>query len=171
MNFVDEFQLIDTNQVKTHGWEYWAFQGSEEHYGYFDAEMLTWTDDELRKYVDQVKKEKEEEHARKEIEKTRMNEEAERSLWEKLNEKFINEAENRYAIVAQGGIPEDIEKIEIDKSLIPMVVWTYHKTGQRKSSSKWYNCGEKERAKKRSKTFEGIAKAMAALASASANVW
>lgn len=88
LNFVDEFQLIDTNQVKTHGWEYWAFQGSEEHYGYFDAEMLTWTDDELRKYVDQVKKEKEEEHARKEIEKTRMNEEAERSLWEKLNEKF-----------------------------------------------------------------------------------
>ena len=88
LNFVDEFQLIDTNQVKTHGWEYWAFQGSEEHYGYFDAEMLTWTNDELRKYVDQVKKEKEEKRAREEIEKTRMNEEAERSLWEKLNEKF-----------------------------------------------------------------------------------
>ena len=33
-------------------------------------------------------------------------------------EKFINEAENRYATVAQGGIPENIEKIEIDKSLI-----------------------------------------------------
>ena len=33
-------------------------------------------------------------------------------------EKFINEAENRYAIVAQGGIPENIEKVEIDKSLI-----------------------------------------------------
>lgn len=33
-------------------------------------------------------------------------------------EKFINEAENRYATVAQGGIPKNIEKIEIDKSLI-----------------------------------------------------
>ena len=88
LNFVDEFQLIDTNQVKTHGWEYWAFQGSEEHYGYFDAEMLTWTDDELRKYVDQIKKGKEEERVREEIEKTRKKEEEERSIWEKLNEKF-----------------------------------------------------------------------------------
>ena len=87
LKFVSEFQL-DGGMVYTHGWEYWAFQGSEEHHGEFDAEMLTWTDDELRKYVDQVKKEKEEERARKEIEKTRMNEEAERSLWEKLNEKF-----------------------------------------------------------------------------------
>ena len=33
-------------------------------------------------------------------------------------EEFINEAENRYATVALGGIPENIEKIEIDKSLI-----------------------------------------------------
>ena len=88
LNFVDEFQLIDTNQVKTHGREYWAFQGSEEHYGYFDAEMLTWTDDELRKYVDQIKKGKEEERVREEIEKTRKKEEEERSIWEKLNEKF-----------------------------------------------------------------------------------
>ena len=88
LNFVDEFQLIDTNQVKTHGWEYWAFQGSEEHYGYFDAEMLTWTDDELKTYVDKIKKGKEEEHAREEIEKARKKEEEERSLWEKLNEKF-----------------------------------------------------------------------------------
>lgn len=88
LNFVDEFQLIETNQVKTHGWEYWAFQGSEEHYGYFDAEMLTWTDDELRKYVDKIKKGKEEERAREEIEKARKKEEEERSLWEKLNEKF-----------------------------------------------------------------------------------
>lgn len=88
LKYVDEFQLTDTNQVHTHGWEYWAFQGSEEHYGYFDAEMLTWTDEELQKYVDQVKKGKEEERAREEIEKARKKEEEERSLWEKLNEKF-----------------------------------------------------------------------------------
>ena len=88
LNFVDEYQLIDTNQVKTHGWEYWAFQGSEEHYGYFDAEMLTWTDYELQKYIDQIKKGKEEERIREEIEKARKKEEEERSLWERLNEKF-----------------------------------------------------------------------------------
>ena len=33
-------------------------------------------------------------------------------------EEFIKEAENRYVTVAQGGIPENIEKVEIDKSLI-----------------------------------------------------
>jgi len=68
LNFVSEFQLID-GSVKTHGWEYWPFQGSEEHYGFFDAEMLTWTDDELKKYVEQIKKGKEEERVREEIEK------------------------------------------------------------------------------------------------------
>ena len=41
-----------------------------------------------------------------------------------------------------------------------MVVWTYK--GVRKSMSKWYNVGDrKDRAKLRSKTFPGIAKAMA----------
>lgn len=59
------------------------------------------------------------------------------------------------------GLPQLKPTKEIDKSLIPMTVWTYSKTGQRKSSSKWYNCSGKERAKMRSKTFEGIALAMA----------
>ena len=88
LNFVNEYQLIDTNQVATHGWEYWNFQGSEEHYGYFDAEMLTWTDDELRKYVDHVKKGKEEERVRDEIEKARKKEEEERKELERLKEKY-----------------------------------------------------------------------------------
>lgn len=88
LNFVNEYQLIDTNQVKTHGWEYWAFQGSEEHYGFFDAEMLTWSDDELKKYVEQIKKGKEEERVREEIEKARKKEEEERKEYERLKEKY-----------------------------------------------------------------------------------
>ena len=88
LKFVSEFQLLDGGSVQTHGWEYWAFQGSEEHYGFFDAEMLTWTDDELRKYVDQIKKGKEEERVREEIEKAKKKEEEERKTWERLNEKF-----------------------------------------------------------------------------------
>lgn len=87
LKFVSEFQL-DDGSVKTHGWEYGIYQYQEEHYGYFDSEMVTWTDDELRKYVDQIKKGKEEERVRDEIEKARKKEEEERSLWEKLNEKF-----------------------------------------------------------------------------------
>jgi hypothetical protein len=87
LRFVDEFQLVD-GSVKTHGWWYWAFQGSEEHYGFFDAEMLTWTDDELQKYIDQVKKGKEEEHASEEIEKARKKEEEERRELERLKAKY-----------------------------------------------------------------------------------
>ena len=87
LKFVSEFQL-DDGMVYTHGWEYWAFQGSEEHHGEFDAEMLTWTDDELLKYVDQIKKGKEEERVREEIEKTRKKEEEERREYERLKEKY-----------------------------------------------------------------------------------
>lgn len=49
----------------------------------------------------------------------------------------------------------------LDKSLIPMDVWVNHKTGKRKSMSKWFNTGPKDRSKRRSVTFEGIAEAMA----------
>ena len=87
LKFVSEFQL-DDGMVYTHGWEYWAFQGSEEHHGEFDAEMLTWTDDELREYVEQIKKGKEEERVREEIEKTRKKEEEERREYERLKEKY-----------------------------------------------------------------------------------
>ena len=87
LKFVSEFQL-DNGSVETHGWEYWAYQGSEEHYGSFDADMLTWTDDELRKYVDQIKKGKEEERVRKEIEKARKKEEEDRKEYERLKEKY-----------------------------------------------------------------------------------
>ena len=87
LKFVSEFQL-DDGMVYTHGWEYWAFQGSEEHHGEFDAEMLTWTDDELHEHVEQIKKGKEEERVREEIEKTRKKEEEERREYERLKEKY-----------------------------------------------------------------------------------
>lgn len=59
------------------------------------------------------------------------------------------------------GLPELKPTKVLDKTLIPKSVWTYSKTGQKKSCSKWYNCGEKDRSIKRSKTFQGIAEAMA----------
>jgi predicted SAM-dependent methyltransferase len=88
LKFVDEFQLLDDGSVKTHGWEYGVYQYQEEHYGFFDSEMLTWTDDELKKYVEQIKNGKEEERVREEIEKAKKKEEEERRIWERLNEKF-----------------------------------------------------------------------------------
>ena len=87
LKFVSEFQLAD-GVVNTHGWEYGRYQYKEEHYGEFDEEMLTWTDDELKKYVDQIKKGKEEERVREEIEKARKKEEEERREYERLKAKY-----------------------------------------------------------------------------------
>ena len=86
---VHMFYLRGDGMVETYG-SYFScrWQSTEEYHGSFDSEMLTWTDDELQKYVDHVKKGKEEECVREEIEKARKKEEEERSLWEKLNEKF-----------------------------------------------------------------------------------
>lgn len=48
-----------------------------------------------------------------------------------------------------------------EKPLVEMCVWTHKATGQRKSCSKWYNTDTQNHSKHRSKTFEGVAKAMA----------
>lgn len=89
LKFVSEFQL-DNGSVKTHGWEYWAFQGSEEHYGFFDSEMLTWTDDELREYVDEKIKEREVVAIAKAKLSKKQKEEEERREYERLKEKYGN---------------------------------------------------------------------------------
>ena len=87
LKFVTEFQL-DGGSVQTHGWEYWAFQGSEEHYGGFDAEMLTGTDDQLREYVNKKIKERElESIAKVELSKKQKEEEERREL-ERLKAKY-----------------------------------------------------------------------------------
>lgn len=87
LKFVSEFQLAN-GMVNTHGWEYGVYQYREEHYGEFDEEMLMWTNDELRKYVNNVKKGKEEERIRNEIEETRRKEEKERKEYERLKAKY-----------------------------------------------------------------------------------
>ena len=42
-----------------------------------------------------------------------------------------------------------------------VITWTYKKTGEKKSCSKWYNTNTHRHSAHRSKTFEGIAAAMA----------
>ena len=88
LKFIDYYYLDEVGQVYTFGEETWNCGGYEKHYGDFDAEMLTWTDDELLKYVDQIKKGKEEERVREEIEKANKKEEEERREYERLKEKY-----------------------------------------------------------------------------------
>lgn len=87
LKFVSEFQL-NNGSVETHGWEYGMYQYSEEHYGYFDADMLTWTDDELEKYVAKKKEEAEKERLEKEQEQQKKKDEEEFKTWERLKKKF-----------------------------------------------------------------------------------
>ena len=58
------------------------------------------------------------------------------------------------------GLPE-LKPTKIVEKQGEMVYWTYKKTGEKKSCSKWYNTDTANHRKHRSKTFPGIAKAMA----------
>lgn len=87
LNFVTEFQL-NGESVETHGWEYGKYQYSEEHYGVFDAEMLMWTDEQLREYVDKKIKEREIAAIEKAELSKKQKEEEERREYERLKEKF-----------------------------------------------------------------------------------
>ena len=79
---------LEDGTVYTRGDERWSYGGYEEHSGCFDAEKLTWSNDELKKYVDEIKAEKERAHIKKVEETEKMKEEEERRTWEHLNEKF-----------------------------------------------------------------------------------
>lgn len=87
LNHITEFYL-ENGTVFTHGWEYWSYGGQEEHTGYFDAEMLTWTDEQLQEYVDKKIKERElESIAQAELTK-KQEEERERKELERLKAKY-----------------------------------------------------------------------------------
>lgn len=88
LKFVDRFQLLDCGSVETHGWEYGKYQYSEEHYGVFDADMLTWSDEQLREYVDEKIKEREIAAIAKAELSKKQKEERERQEYERLKEKY-----------------------------------------------------------------------------------
>lgn len=69
----------DLGEVHTEGWDY-----LDEYSGHFDAEMLTWSDEKLEKYVKEIldKEKKSEEERKQKIE------ENERKEYERLKQKF-----------------------------------------------------------------------------------
>ena len=87
LNYITEYYL-ENGTVFTHGWEYWSYGGQEEHTSCFDADMLTWSDDKLKKYVDDILAERERERIKKVEETEKKKEEEDRKTWERLNEKF-----------------------------------------------------------------------------------
>jgi hypothetical protein len=77
--WLDTCEGGDFGEVHTEGCDYYA-----EYSGHFDAEMLTWSDEKLEKYVKNIldkEKKSEEEIKQKQ-------EEAERKEYERLKQKF-----------------------------------------------------------------------------------
>lgn len=87
LNSVDYYYLED-GQVHTFGEERWSYGGYETHYGSFDAEMLTWSDEQLREYVDKKIKERELEYITQAELAKKQKEEEERREYERLKEKY-----------------------------------------------------------------------------------
>lgn len=77
--WLDTYEGGDFGKVRTEGWDYCG-----EYSGNFDAEMLTWSDEKLEKYVKNIlDKEKKYEEAL-----NQKKEAAERKEYERLKEKF-----------------------------------------------------------------------------------
>lgn len=72
---------------------------------------------------------------------------------------FYGDSNNKPIALWLYGLPELIPTNIVEKDT-DIVVW-YDKYGNRKSCSKWYNTDTKNHSKHRSKTFPGIARAMA----------
>lgn len=88
LKFIDYYYLDEDKQVHTFGEETWDFGGYERHYGYFNAEMLTWSDEQLREYVDEELKKYELELAAQAELAKKKKEEEERKEFERLKAKY-----------------------------------------------------------------------------------
>ena len=76
------------DEVYCHGHEYWSYGGHAEHKKYFPKMLLTYTQEEVKNYVDNLltlEKQKREELERLEKEKE---EEKEMAEYQRLKEKF-----------------------------------------------------------------------------------
>lgn len=87
INYAETFTL-DDGDVNWEGDEYWNYGGHEYHSGYFPAEFLTMTDDELMSIVDKENKEYEEEQEAKKRRKEEREKAARLEQYKKLKEEF-----------------------------------------------------------------------------------
>ena len=70
-DFLDSF-ILEDDEVYGHGHEWWSYGGHEEHEEYFDAVLLTYSDEELREYVDKrIEEKNKREQEKKDIKEAR----------------------------------------------------------------------------------------------------
>ena len=85
--FVDQFYIED-NSVRCEGDEYWNFGGHEHHIKYFDINLLTYSDDELKEYVSNLILEESEKKAKEIAEIEKRKKEQELKELQRLKEKY-----------------------------------------------------------------------------------
>ena len=73
---------------------------------------------------------------------------------------MFGESNNKTICLCLKGV-EDLKPTNIVEKDKDIVRWVHKATGQKKSCSKWYNTNTSQHSKHRSKTFEGVALAMA----------
>lgn len=85
--FADKF-ILQGDEVYWEGDEYWAFQGHEEHSGWFPIDYLSKTDEELRAVVDDMNAKYEEEKNKKKEAKEAKLREQRKAEYERLKKEF-----------------------------------------------------------------------------------
>ena len=85
--YVEDF-YIDEDSVRCEGDEYWPYGGHEHHTKYFDIDLLTYSDNELKEYVSNLILEESEKRAKELVEKEKYKKEQELKELKRLKEKY-----------------------------------------------------------------------------------
>ena len=84
---MDTYEL-DEDEVWCEGDEYWGYGGHEHYSGKFPALLLTLTDDEINKWIDDKLQKREEEKKRMEAAKKALDKFEEERMIKKLSNKY-----------------------------------------------------------------------------------
>jgi len=76
------------DDVYCHGHEYWSYGGHQEHEKYFPTMLLTYTEEEVKNYVDNILTLEEEEERKKAERLKEEKEKKEMAEYQRLKEKF-----------------------------------------------------------------------------------
>ena len=85
--YCNEFKLMD-EEVHCHGHEYWSYGGHEEYEKTFPSILLTYTEEEVKNYVDNLLTLAKQEREKKERLEKEKKEKKEMAEYQRLKEKF-----------------------------------------------------------------------------------
>lgn len=87
--FIRQFQYYD-DEIECDGEEHWAYGGYEHYTKWFPTSLLTSSEEELKKYVDELVAEKEREEEKERKAKEAIDYKRELAEYERLKKKFGN---------------------------------------------------------------------------------